>query len=181
MRKMNIDFIKKKEKETISQFFYNVFFQSEGEQEGRILQGLTFSLTDQIQNPSIIGIKAHANNEILGCIFLTRLQFQEGIQAYLLAPVGVHPNHQGKKIGTQLIEHAIQYLKSQDTPFLMTYGDPKYYSRFGFQWVSTQRVPSPHPLSQPEGWLYKGILAESMMELQGPVLCVEPFNQKDLW
>ena len=178
---MTINFIEKKEKETISQFFFNVFSQSEGEQEGRILQDLTFSLTDQIKNPMIIGIKAHASNEILGGIFLTQLQFQEGIQAYLLAPVGVHPNHQGKKIGTQLIEHAIQYLKSQNTPFLMTYGDPNYYSRFGFQWVSTQTVPAPHPLSQPEGWLYKGILAESVMKLQGPVFCAEPFNQKDLW
>lgn len=178
---MKINFIEKKEKETISQFFFNVFSQSDGEQEGRILQDLTFSLTDQIQNPMIIGIKAHASNEILGGIFLTRLQFQEGIQAYLLAPVGVHPNHQGKKIGTQLIEYAVQYLKSQNTPFLMTYGDPKYYSRFGFQWVSTQTVPAPHPLSQPEGWLYKGILAESVMKLQGPVFCAEPFNQKDLW
>ena len=168
-------------KNEISNLFYYVFFQSEGKQEGLTLKDLTLQLTDQIQDPSILGIKAHSNSEILGSLFLTQLQFQEGIQAYLLAPVGVHPNHQGKKIGTQLIEHALQYLKSQNTPFLMTYGDPKYYSRFGFQWVNTQRVPSPHPLSQPEGWLYKGILAESMMKLQGPVLCVEPFNQKDLW
>ena len=178
---MNIAHILPNEKKEISNFFYDVFFQSEGKQEGLTLQELTLQLTDQIQDPSILGIKSHSNSEILGSLFLTQLQFQGGIQAYLLAPVGVHPNHQGKKIGTQLIEHAIQYLKSQNTPFLMTYGDPKYYSRFGFQWVNTQRVPSPHPLSQPDGWLYKGILAKSMMELQGPVLCVEPFNQKDLW
>src|SRR6056300_608268 len=178
---MNIAHILPNEKKEISNFFYDVFFQSEGKQEGLTLQELTLQLTDQIQDPSILGIKAHSNSEILGSLFLTQLQFQEGIQAYLLAPVGVHPNHQGKKIGTQLIEHAVQYLKSQEIPFLMTYGDPKYYSRFGFQWVSTQSIPSPHPLSQPEGWLLKEILAESMMKLQGPVFCVEPFNQKDLW
>ena len=129
----------------------------------------------------IIGIKAHASNEILGGIFLTRLQFQEGIQAYLLAPVGVHPNHQGKKIGTQLIEHAIQYLKSQDTPFLMTYGDPKYYSRFGFQGVSEQVLPPPFPLSQPEGWMYRGIKLNRIPVITGKALCVEPFNQRNLW
>ena len=178
---MKISPINSKEKSEISDFFYKVFTQFEGEQEGLILKKLSLALTEQIQDNHIMGIKAHTVGDILGGIFLTQLQFQEGIQAYLLAPVGVHPNHQGKKIGTQLIEHAIQYLKSQNTPFLMTYGDPKYYSRFGFQWVSAQRVPSPHPLSQPEGWLYKSILAESMMKLQGPVLCVEPFNQKDLW
>ena len=178
---MNITHVLPNEKKEISNFFYDVFFQSEGKQEGLTLQELTLQLTDQIQNPSILGIKAHSNNEILGGLFLTQLQFQEGIQAYLLAPVGVHPNHQGKKIGTQLIKYAVQYIKSQETPFLMTYGDPKYYSRFGFQWVSTQTVPAPHPLSQPEGWLYKGILAKSVVELQGSVLCVEPFNQKDLW
>ena len=178
---MVIEPIQPDEKTEIANFFFYVFSQSEGEQEGHILQALAFSLTGQIQNPSIIGIKAHANNEILGCIFLTQLQFQEGIQAYLLAPVGVHPNHQGKKIGIQLIEHALQYLKSQNTPFLMTYGDPKYYSRFGFQWVSTQSIPSPHPLSQPEGWLLKEISSDLKTEFKGPVQCVEPFNTSDLW
>jgi putative acetyltransferase len=140
---MNIAHILPNEKKEISNFFYDVFFQSEGKQEGLTLQELTLQLTEQIQNPLILGIKAHSNNEILGGLFLTQLQFQEGIRASLLAPVGVHPNHQGKKIGTQLIEYAVQYIKSQETPFLMTYGDPKYYSRFGFQWVSTQSIPLP--------------------------------------
>ena len=178
---MNIAHILPNEKKEISNFFYDVFFQSEGKQEGLTLQELTLQLTDQIQDPSILGIKAHSNSEILGSLFLTQLQFQEGIQASLLAPVGVHPDHQGKKIGTQLIEYAVQYLKSQDIPFLMTYGDPKYYSRFGFQWVSTQSIPSPHPLSQPEGWLLKEISSDLKTELKGPVQCVEPFNTSDLW
>ena len=95
--------------------------------------------------------------------------------------MGVHPNHQGKKIGTQLIEHAIQYLKSQDTPFLMTYGDPKYYSRFGFQGVSEQVLPPPFPLSQPEGWMYRGIKLNRIPVITGKALCVEPFNQRNLW
>ena len=178
---MNIAHILPNEKKEISNFFYNVFFQSEGKQEGLTLQELTLQLTDQIQDPSILGIKAHSNSEILGSLFLTQLQFQEGIQAYLLAPVGVHPNHQGKKIGTQLIEHAIQYLKSQDTPFLMTYGDPKYYSRFGFQGVSEQVLPPPFPLSQPEGWMYRGIKLNRIPVITGKALCVEPFNQRNLW
>lgn len=178
---MNIAHILPNEKKEISNFFYDVFFQSEGKQEGLTLQELTLQLTDQIQDPSILGIKAHSNSEILGSLFLTQLQFQEGIQAYLLAPVGVHPNHQGKKIGTQLIEHAIQYLKSQDTPFLMTYGDPKYYSRFGFQGVSEQVLPPPFPLSQPEGWMYRGIKLNRVPVITGKALCVEPFNQRNLW
>ena len=178
---MNIAYILPNEKKEISNFFYNVFFQSEGKEEGLTLQELTLQLTDQIQDPSILGIKAHSNSEILGSLFLTQLQFQEGIQAYLLAPVGVHPNHQGKKIGTQLIEHAIQYLKSQDTPFLMTYGDPKYYSRFGFQGVSEQVLPPPFPLSQPEGWMYRGIKLNRIPVITGKALCVEPFNQRNLW
>ena len=178
---MNIAHILPNEKKEISNFFYDVFFQSEGKQEGLTLQELTLQLTDQIQDPSILGIKAHSNSEILGSLFLTQLQFQEGIQAYLLAPVGVHPNHQGKKIGTQLIEHAIQYLKSQDTPFLLTYGDPKYYSRFGFQGVSEQVLPPPFPLSQPEGWMYRGIKLNRIPVITGKALCVEPFNQRNLW
>src|SRR6056300_1407560 len=141
---MNIAHILPNEKKEISNFFYDVFFQSEGKQEGLTLQERTLELTEQIQDPLILGIKAHSNNEILGGLFLTQL-------------------------------------KSQETPFLMTYGDPKYYSRFGFQWVSTQSIPSPRPLSQPEGWLLKEISSDMITELKGPVQCVEPFNTSDLW
>ena len=53
---MNIAHILPNEKKEISNFFYDVFFQSEGKQEGLTLQELTLQLTDQIQDPSILGM-----------------------------------------------------------------------------------------------------------------------------
>ncbi len=53
---MNITHILPNEKKEISNFFYDVFFQSEVKQEGLSLQDLTFQLTDQIQDPSILGM-----------------------------------------------------------------------------------------------------------------------------
>ncbi len=53
---MNITHILPNEKKEISNFFYNFFFQSEGKEEGLTLQELTFQLTDQIQDPSILGM-----------------------------------------------------------------------------------------------------------------------------
>jgi putative acetyltransferase len=182
MKLMNILNVNDGEKETISSFFNHVFSQSEGPAEGAILQKLTFELTDQINDNSITGFKSiNDNHEVMGCIFFTKLHFFEDVNAYLLAPVGVHPFHHQKGIGTKLIEYGVSYLNSMNVDFLMTYGDPNYYSRFGFQGVSEQTLPAPFPLSQPEGWLVRPIHLQSISKLSGPTICVEPFNRKELW
>ena len=178
---MKISPINPKEKSEISDFFYKVFSQSEGEQEGLILKKLSLALTEQIQDNHIMGIKAHTPGDILGAIFLSQLTYQANLTVFLLSPVGVHPNHQRRQIGTQMIEYAIQYLNSHDASLLVTYGDPQYYNRLGFQGVSEQDLPPPFPLSQPEGWMYRGIKMNRIPVITGKALCVEPFNQRDLW
>jgi putative acetyltransferase len=181
MKLMNIK-VNNDEKDIISSFFNHVFSVSEGPAEGAILEKLTFQLTEQINDHSITGLKSiNDDHEVMGCIFLSKLHFLENVNAYLLAPVGVHPSHHKKGIGTELIEYGVSYLNSMNVDFLMTYGDPNYYSRFGFQGVSEQTLPAPFPLSQPEGWLYKSINLKQTPTINGKPSCVEPFNNPDLW
>ena len=178
---MNIEFIQRQEKEKVSKFYYNVFSQSGGEEEGNVLKSLTYELTDQISDDYIIGLKIVSRNEIIGSVFLTKLDYLENIKIYLLSPVGVHPSHQNKKIGTKIINFAFEYLRSQNIDYLVTYGDPKYYTKFDFTPITVDTLPAPFALSQPQGWLLKKIDNKDLPVIKSTPKCVTPFNNQGLW
>jgi putative acetyltransferase len=48
-------------------------------------------------------------------------------------PVSVLPAFQKQGVGSALIVHTINITKSMDYPAIFIYGDPRYYSRFGFR------------------------------------------------
>ncbi len=50
-----------------------------------------------------------------------------------LGPVSAHPELQGRGIGTQLIRQTIASAKALGFKAIILYGDPAYYSRFGFE------------------------------------------------
>ena len=51
----------------------------------------------------LYGFVAIENEEIIGSIFFTRLMFESEVNAFLLSPVAIHTNYQGKGIGQKLI------------------------------------------------------------------------------
>ena len=178
---MHIEFIQRQEREEVSKFYYNVFSQSGGEEEGNILKSLTYELTDQISDNYITGLKIVSKDEIIGSIFLTKLEYLENIKIYLLAPVGVHPSHQNKGIGTKIINFSFEYLRSQNIDDLVTYGDPKYYTKFDFIPITFDTLPAPFALSQPQGWLLKKINNKDLPVIKSKPKCVTPFNNQGLW
>lgn len=58
--------------------------------------------------------------------------------AYALAPLAVHPDYQGRGVGTALVEEALSCARASaydaNAPTsLLVLGEPTYYSRFGFE------------------------------------------------
>ena len=51
---------------------------------------------------------------------------------YLLGPVGVLPDRQGKGIGSALVREALKRLRAQGALGVVLVGDPAFYERFGF-------------------------------------------------
>ena len=82
---MVVKFIQREERKEVSNFFYSVFSQSDGDEEGKVLKKLTRELTNQISNDLIIGLKIVSNNEMVGSIFITKLDYRENIKIYLIA------------------------------------------------------------------------------------------------
>lgn len=59
-----------------------------------------------------------------------------------LAPMAVLPSRQREGIGSQLVQHGLEYLREGGCPFVIVLGHPEYYPRFGFQLASKYRLLS---------------------------------------
>ena len=80
---------------------------------------------------------AIADNEIVGNIVYTKQKIQgrdgKNYPILVFGPVCVHPTHQGKGIGSKLINHTIALAKEMDYKAIIIYGYPDYYEKYGFK------------------------------------------------
>jgi GNAT superfamily N-acetyltransferase len=59
----------------------------------------------------------------------------ENFQGYILAPLGVKPDYQNRRIGSKLIESGMQQLSRMGVDILFVYGDPKYTASLVLVWM----------------------------------------------
>lgn len=83
------------------------------------------------------------------------------INALLLGPLAVDPEHGGKGVGSALMRAAIMEAKQRGHGAILLVGDAPYYERFGFFAAKAQHLVMPGPfersrflaLELEEGWL----------------------------
>jgi N-acetylglutamate synthase-like GNAT family acetyltransferase len=74
------------------------------------------------------------NDQVIGCVALMKME--TGI--FELTKMAVKPEHRGKKIGQQLMQHTLNYAKQQDWEKLIIYSNRKLenaihlYKKYGF-------------------------------------------------
>lgn len=171
----------KSSRQEIASLFTSVFTSSEGEKEGRQIGNLASALSSRIDNQEIICFGTCEEESIIGAIFFTRLQFHQATQVYLLAPVAVSTKHQGKGVGQALINHGLNELKKRSVAVVVTYGDPSFYSRMGFQGLSENIIQAPLKLSMPEGWLGLSLTEAPIPAISERPGCVQEFNDPAYW
>jgi Predicted acetyltransferase len=86
----------------------------------------------------IISLVAATASEVLGHILFSPVSTtpSNDAEAIGLAPFAVRPDFQSQGIGSQLICEGLQRCKDLDFDYCVELGNPKYYSRFGFQKAS---------------------------------------------
>jgi len=169
------------EQSTIEQLFRQTFANSEGAAEGEIVAGLVQKMMGSTPPADIYGFVAEDQSRLVGCIFFTRITFDDDLDLFILSPVAVATDCQGTGVGQALIKFGIAELRSKDVAGLFTYGDPAFYSRVGFQSVTEDQVKAPFPLSQPIGWLYQGLKNISPESLRGTPVCVSALSKPEYW
>ncbi len=165
----------------ITQLFTKTFSDSEGVSEGELIGNLVHDLINSPDNHDILGFVASEQGRIIACIFFSRLTFENGLNAFLLAPVAVHTDHQGKGVGQALINYGLRVLRGEGVKVVFTYGDINFYCRVGFHHIDQSIAKSPLKLSYPKGWLAQSLISEQIELIAGNSYCVDAFNKPEYW
>lgn len=104
------------------------------EAEAHLVQALRAN--PRVWDPGISLIALGEDQQIVGYILISRCWVGPW-PSYALAPLSVHPDWQGRGVGTALVQAAIsqaqQEAQAGNAPTsLIVLGEPGYYSRFGF-------------------------------------------------
>jgi predicted N-acetyltransferase YhbS len=167
--------------QAIVALFTSVFTESEGAAEGELIGRLARDLLEKTSEQDLFNFVADDDGRIVGSIFFSRLDFGNGVEAFILAPVAVQGHYQGKGIGRALIDHGLGELRDRGISLVLTYGDPGFYSKVGFRKISHQAVQAPFELTQPEGWLGQSLVGDPIETLAGRCTCVEALNNPAFW
>ena len=178
---MDIRSLDKDRQEEVARLFTSVFSSSEGVQEGELVGKLASALAARTDNQEVICVGAVEDGSVIGALFFTRLRFDEPVKACMLAPVAVGVAHQGKGIGQAMIRFGLQLLEQRSVALVVTYGDPAFYSKLGFQALPEKVVRAPQPLSMPEGWLGQTLSGTALPVLKSRPVCDEAFDSPAYW
>jgi predicted N-acetyltransferase YhbS len=165
----------------IRKLFTDVFANSEGQDEGKLIGDLAFELQRTTPEDDFLGFVALAEEKIAGCIFLTRLRFQSEINAFILSPVAVATKYQGEGVGQKLINFGFEQLKEGGGALAFTYGDINFYSKVGFKQITEDVAKAPLKLTYPEGWLAQSLIGKDIQPIPGSSICVEALNDQKYW
>ena len=178
---MKLSTYREADKAEIQELFEKTFTDSEGRSEGELIGRLVLDLMNRTAPQDILGFVAIEQERIIGSIFFTRLSFDEPVEAFLLSPVAVHTDQQGRGVGQQLVTFGIDQVREKGVSLVFTYGDPDFYSRVGFERVPEGMAKAPFELTQPEGWLWQSLDGREIGSLSGRARCVEAFDNPAYW
>ncbi len=101
-----------------------------------------------------LALVAERQGSVVGHVMVSaaELHTPTGTRAVgLLAPLAVHPDHQGEGVGTALVRSVADLADACGEPFLLVEGDPAYYGRFGFEPAIAHGIRLPLPEWAPSG------------------------------
>ncbi len=147
-----------------------------------MIGGLVLSLMDRTPADDMRLFAAEDEGEIIGAVAFSRLTYPEDPQkVVLLSPMAVAPSRQKQGVGQALLTEALAVLQADQIDVVITYGDPGYYGRVGFEQITEADAKAPLPLSMPHGWLGQRLDGHGKPALEGPSHCVAALDRADIW
>ena len=169
-----------KEHDLIREVHRNAF----GESEGPVVSQLACDiLVDETASP-VLSLVAEEDGKIVGNIIFSTVIIegcQNGITAYILAPLAVLEEYQRKGVGTALIEKGLAALMEKGAALVFVYGDPAYYSRSGFKPAMPYDLKAPYDLKYPVGWMVLELQQGALGKAVGVVQCASSLSSPEYW
>ena len=168
--------------EEISALFAETFSASEGADEGKVIGDLVTNLIKTTGREDLYVFSVRDHSGLVGSVLFSRISYaQDDRQVFILSPAAVRPDRKKQGIGQKLMNFALNKLREQRIDVVVTYGDPNYYSKVGFQQITVEIAKPPLKLSQPHGWLGQSLFQEKLEPLTGSSSCVSALNKPELW
>ncbi len=151
--------------------------------EAKSIATLAFNLLNEETNPKTMTLVAEVEGTVVGHVAFSPVTFNssKSLKGYILAPLGVNAEYQKRRIGSKLVESGIELLSKEGVNVLFVYGDPKYYSKFGFDEETAAGYSPPYTLQYPFGWLALALDKKSTAEKTGKISCVASLRDPTLW
>lgn len=95
-----------------------------------------------------LSLVAETDGEIVGHALLSHVFLEARLDRWTvlaLAPLAVHPGHQGRGVGGALLEAGLGAADARGEPMVLVLGHPAYYSRFGFEPARRHGIDPPLP------------------------------------
>jgi putative acetyltransferase len=81
-----------------------------------------------------ISLVADAEGTVIGHVAVSPVSISDRASGWFgLGPISVVPEHQGRGVGSRLMQEALRILREQGAAGCVLLGEPDYYSRFGFR------------------------------------------------
>ena len=166
------------DKMSIGKVHQKAFGRAEGESVSQLARDL---LEDKTALP-ILSLVAERGNEITGNVIFSSATIEgaEVIPTYILAPLAVARQEQGRGIGTRLIIKGLDALKKRGAEIVLVYGDPNFYMRTGFK--SGHNLKPPYQLKYPiASWMAQELKENVLTKTRGVVRCALSLNSPEYW
>ena len=172
--------------ESDNQSISDVVIAAFGDVEGQEISDLISDLlVDQSAKP-LLSLVATANGNVIGHILFTNTQLkhsQRMVSSAILAPLSVHPEHQNKGIGGQLIKEGLKQLKAMGVELVFVLGHPGYYPKHGFSTAGIKGFDAPYPIppENSDAWMVQELHPGIIGGVGGQVICADALNDPKYW
>jgi len=103
-----------------------------------------------------LSLVAVSEGQTRGHVISSYVDVEPGARRVLqVGPLAVLPSHQGRGIGSALMEETIRIADSRGEPLLLIEGNPKYYERFGFTRADAAGVEPPAEALAPQYFMIR--------------------------
>ena len=162
---------------------HKVYMHAFDKDEAKSVATLASNLLNEETSANTMSKVAEIDGTVVGHIAFSPVTFNSSkkLKGYILAPLGVMPKYQKHRIGSKLVENGIELLSREGINVLLVYGDPKFYSKFGFNEKIAARFSPPYKLQYPFGWLALALDEEGSVDHTVKVSCVASLRDPSLW